>query len=170
VALRQLHLDLDNLPPQIAFLSGLRASNAALVAGALFGVWQGLLLVSFASTIGATLAFLAARHLSSDWVHDRMSAKASPRDEGLARDGGFDLFTLRPLPGVPFFAGHLSMGLTSIRTLTFYPVRKAGMLAGAAVFVSAGTRLARIDNVSDIGSPGLVMPFAQRAAFPGLPA
>lgn len=137
-----------------------------LAAGALFGFWQGLLLVSFASTIGATGAFLAARYLLRDWVRARLGARAQAVDAGLERDGAFYLFTLRLIPVVPFFAVNLLMGLTPIRTLTFYLVSQVGMLAGTAVYVNAGTQLARIDSLSGILSPVLILSFALLGLFP----
>ncbi|AVO39610.1 FAD-dependent oxidoreductase [Pukyongiella litopenaei] len=137
-----------------------------LAAGALFGFWQGLLLVSFASTIGATGAFLAARYLLRDWVRARLGARAQAIEAGLDRDGAFYLFTLRLIPVVPFFAVNLLMGLTPIRTLTFYLVSQAGMLAGTAVYVNAGTQLAQIDSLSGILSPVLILSFALLGLFP----
>ena len=137
-----------------------------LAAGALFGFWQGLVIVSFASTLGATLAFLAARYLLRDWVHGRMGRRADAIDAGMRRDGAFYLFSLRLIPIIPFFAVNLLMGLTPIRTLTFYLVSQAGMLAGTAVYVNAGTQLARLDSLSGIVSPPLLVSFALLGLFP----
>ncbi len=137
-----------------------------LAAGALFGFWAGLLLVSFASSIGATLAFLTARYLLRDAVRARLGARAAAIEQGLARDGAFYLFTLRLIPVIPFFAVNLLMGLTPIRTRTFYLVSQAGMLAGTAVYVNAGTRLAQIDSLSGIASPALLASFALLGLFP----
>jgi len=142
------------------------ATWMTLAAGALFGFWQGLLIVSFASTFGATLAFLAARYLLRDWVRERLGARARTLDAGLARDGAFYLFTLRLIPIVPFFAVNLLMGLTPIRVLTFYLVSQAGMLAGTAVYVNAGTQLAQIDDLSGIVSLPLLLSFALLGIFP----
>lgn len=139
-----------------------------LAAGALFGFWQGLVIVSFASTLGATLAFLAARYLLRDWVHGRMGRRADAIDAGMRRDGAFYLFSLRLIPIIPFFAVNLLMGLTPIRTLTFYLVSQAGMLAGTAVYVNAGTQLARLDSLSGIVSPPLLVSFALLGLFPWL--
>ena len=124
--------------------------------GALFGFWPGLLLVSFASSLGATLAFLAARYLLRNWVRDRLGSRARAIDEGLARDGAFYLFTLRLIPVLPFFAINLLMGLTPMRAMTFFGVSQIGMLAGTAVYVNAGTQLAAVDSLSGILSPYLV--------------
>ena len=137
-----------------------------LAAGALFGFWQGLVIVSFASTLGATLAFLAARYLLRDWVHGRMGRRANAIDAGMRRDGAFYLFSLRLIPIIPFFAVNLLMGLTPIRTLTFYLVSQAGMLAGTAVYVNAGTQLARLDSLSGIVSAPLLVSFALLGLFP----
>ena len=137
-----------------------------LAAGALFGLWGGIVIVSFASTVGATFAFLASRYLLRDWVRARLGPRAATIDAGLARDGAFYLFTLRLIPVVPFFAVNLLMGLTPIRVLTFYLVSQAGMLAGTAVYVNAGTQLAQLNSLSGIVSPGLLLSFALLGLFP----
>ncbi|MFV0245504.1 MAG: FAD-dependent oxidoreductase [Qingshengfaniella sp.] len=137
-----------------------------LAGGALFGFWQGVLLVSFASAIGATLAFLASRYLLRDWVRARLGARAGRIDEGLRRDGPFYLFSLRLIPVIPFFAVNLLMGLTPIPARTFYWVSQLGMLAGTAVYVNAGTQIAALDSLSGIVSPRLLASFALLAVFP----
>lgn len=137
-----------------------------LAAGALFGFWLGLALVSFASSIGATLAFLAARYLLRDTVRGKLGGRAQVIEAGLTRDGPFYLFTLRLVPVVPFFAVNLLMGLTGMRALTFYLVSQAGMLAGTVVYVNAGTQLAQIDGLSGIMSPALLGSFALLGLFP----
>lgn len=137
-----------------------------LGAGALFGFWQGLVIVSFASSIGATLAFLAARYLLRDWVRERLGTRADTIDEGMRRDGPFFLFSLRLIPVIPFFAVNLLMGLTSIRALTFYLVSQVGMLAGTAAYVNAGTQLAKLESLSGIVSPALLLSFALLGLFP----
>ncbi|MBE3637322.1 FAD-dependent oxidoreductase [Mangrovicoccus algicola] len=137
-----------------------------LAGGALFGFWQGLVLVSFASAIGATLAFLVARYLARDWVRAKLGARAAGLEAGLARDGAFYLFSLRLIPVVPFFALNLLMGLGPIRARTFYWVSQAGMLAGTAVYVNAGTQLARLDSLSGLVSGPVLASFAALAAFP----
>lgn len=137
-----------------------------LAAGAVFGVTTGTLIVSFASSIGATLAFLASRYLFHDAVQVRFGARLRSVNEGVARDGAFYLFSLRLVPIFPFFAVNLLMSLTSIRTWTFYWVSQVGMLLGTVVYVNAGTQLARIEALSDIASPGLLASFAALGALP----
>ena len=123
------------------------AALMTLVAGAIFGLVIGTIVVSFASSIGATLAFLASRFLLRDWVQAKFGARLSGINAGVAREGGFYLFTLRLIPVLPFFAINLLMGLTPLRTLTFYLVSQAGMLAGTLVYVNAGTQLALITSL-----------------------
>jgi dihydrolipoamide dehydrogenase len=142
------------------------AAVMTLAGGAIFGFWIGLLLVSFASTIGATLAFLVARFLLMDYVKRRFGDKLKAVYEGIEKDGAFYLFTLRLVPLFPFFVINLVMGLTPIRTATFYVVSQIGMLAGTAVYVNAGTQLAQIDSISGILSPGLIFSFALLGIFP----
>ncbi|MFN3279818.1 MAG: FAD-dependent oxidoreductase [Paracoccus hibiscisoli] len=137
-----------------------------LAGGALFGFWTGLLIVSFASAMGATLAFLASRYLLRDWVRARLGARAAGIEAGLSRDGAFYLFSLRLMPVVPFFAVNLLMGLTRVPAWTFYWVSQLGMLAGTAVYVNAGTQLAGLDSLSGIVSPPLLASFALLAVFP----
>jgi pyruvate/2-oxoglutarate dehydrogenase complex dihydrolipoamide dehydrogenase (E3) component/uncharacterized membrane protein YdjX (TVP38/TMEM64 family) len=137
-----------------------------LAAGAVFGLWRGLLIVSFASTMGATLAFLAARFLLRDFVSRRFGERFRAIDQGVARDGAFYLFTLRLVPLFPFFLINLLMGLTALPALTFYWVSQVGMLAGTAVYVNAGTRLAQLESVRGILSPGLLLSFALLGVFP----
>ncbi|HQR70762.1 MAG TPA: FAD-dependent oxidoreductase [Burkholderiaceae bacterium] len=142
------------------------AAVMTLAAGALFGLFSGILIVSFASSIGATLAFLASRFVLRDAVQRRFGDRLKAVNEGMARDGAFYLFTLRLVPLFPFFIVNLVMGLTPIRTRTFYWVSQIGMLAGTAVYVNAGTQLARIDGLSGIVSPGLLFSFALLGVFP----
>jgi pyruvate/2-oxoglutarate dehydrogenase complex dihydrolipoamide dehydrogenase (E3) component/uncharacterized membrane protein YdjX (TVP38/TMEM64 family) len=125
----------------ITALSVPGAVIATLAGGALFGLALGTALVSFASSIGATLAFLSSRFLLRDWVRIRFADRLQAIDEGMRREGAFYLFALRLVPVVPFFAINLAMGLTSIRTRTFYGVSQLGMLAGTLVYVYAGTQL-----------------------------
>lgn len=150
----------------VAALSLPGAAILTLAAGALFGFWTGTLLASFASSIGATLAFLAARHVLRDAVQARFGERLRTFDENVERDGAFYLFTVRLVPVFPFFLVNLLMGLTRIRTGTFYLVSQAGMLAGTAVFVNAGTQLARIDSLSGILSPALIGSFVLLGLFP----
>ncbi|WP_020482778.1 FAD-dependent oxidoreductase [Methylomonas sp. MK1] len=142
------------------------ATILTLAGGAVFGLLWGTLIVSFASSIGATLAFLAARFLLRDWVKSRFSARLQAIDEGVSRDGAFYLFTLRLVPLFPFFMINLAMGLTPIKTRTFYWVSQVGMLAGTVVYVNAGTQLAKIDSLSAILSPSLLGSFALLGVFP----
>jgi len=130
-----------------------------LAGGALFGLVTGTIIVSFASSLGATLAFLASRFLFRDAVRAKFGQRLAPIENGVAKDGAFYLFTLRLVPAFPFFLVNLLMGLTPIRTATFYAVSQLGMLAGTIVFVYAGTQLAQIDSVSGILSPGLIGAF-----------
>lgn len=142
------------------------AAVMTLAGGALFGLWVGLVLVSFASTIGATIAFLAARFLLKDYVQSRFGEKLKAVNDGIEKDGAFYLFTLRLVPLFPFFVINLVMGLTPIRTAVFYLVSQIGMLAGTFVYVNAGTQLAKIESVKGILSPGLVISFALLGIFP----
>jgi uncharacterized membrane protein YdjX (TVP38/TMEM64 family) len=152
-----------------AAVTGLSIPGAAimsLVAGALFGVVLGSIIVSFASTIGATLAFLSSRYLLRDWVQGKFGERLRPIDDGLAKDGAFYLFTLRLIPVFPFFVINLLMGLTRINTWTFFWVSQLGMLAATVVFVNAGTQISRIESTSGLLSPALIGSFAALALFP----
>ncbi len=142
------------------------ATILTLAGGAIFGLGWGLLLVSFASTIGATLAFVAARFLLRDWVQARFATRLADIDKGVQRDGAFYLFGLRLIPVVPFFVINLAMGLTAMRARTFYWVSQLGMLAGTAVYVNAGTQLAQIQSLKDVVSPGLLGSFVLLGLFP----
>ncbi|TSA13137.1 MAG: pyridine nucleotide-disulfide oxidoreductase, partial [Betaproteobacteria bacterium] len=137
-----------------------------LAGGAVFGLLWGTVLISFASTAGATLAFLVSRFLLRDWVQLRFGERLRAIDAGVEREGGFYLFTLRLVPVFPFFVINLLMGLTAIRTRTFYWVSQAGMLLGTIVYVNAGTQLAKIESLSGILSPALVASFALLGVFP----
>ncbi|WP_439546563.1 FAD-dependent oxidoreductase [Sandarakinorhabdus sp.] len=139
-----------------------------LAGGALFGLALGTLIVSFASSIGATLAFLVSRYLLRDMVQARFGERLRPINDGVARDGAFYLFSLRLVPVFPFFLVNLLMGLTPIRTGTFYLVSQAGMLLGTIVYVNAGTQLAGIDTLADVASPGLLASFAALGLLPWL--
>tara|TARA_R110001606_G_scaffold235945_1_gene383849 strand:- start:21165 stop:23315 length:2151 start_codon:yes stop_codon:yes gene_type:complete len=137
-----------------------------LAAGALFGVLAGTIIVSFASTIGATIAFLSSRYLFRDTIKARFGDRLKAIDDGVEKDGPFYLLTLRLVPIFPFFLINLLMGLTAIKARTFYIVSQIGMLLGTVVYVNAGTQLANIDEVSDIGSPGLLLSFAALGITP----
>ncbi len=137
-----------------------------LAAGALFGVLAGTIIVSFASSIGATIAFLSSRYLFRDTIKARFGDRLKAIDDGVEKDGPFYLLTLRLVPIFPFFLINLLMGLTAIKARTFYIVSQIGMLLGTVVYVNAGTQLANIDEVSDIGSPGLLLSFAALGITP----
>ena len=145
-------------------VTGLSLPGAAimtLIAGALFGLLLGTVIVSFASTLGATLAFLASRFLLRDWVQQRFGDRLRPINEGIAREGAFYLFALRLVPAFPFFVINLVMGLTPIRTSTYYWVSQLGMFAGTLVYVYAGTQLGAFKI-----SAGLLLAFALLGIFP----
>ncbi|WP_371136744.1 FAD-dependent oxidoreductase, partial [Hydrogenophaga sp.] len=137
-----------------------------LAGGAIFGLGWGLLLVSFASSVGATLAFLTARFLLRDSVQSRFGQRLADVDKGIQKDGAFYLFTLRLIPVVPFFVINLLMGLTKMKTWTYYWVSQLGMLAGTAVYVNAGTQLGQLDSLQGILSPGLLGSFVLLGLFP----
>jgi pyruvate/2-oxoglutarate dehydrogenase complex dihydrolipoamide dehydrogenase (E3) component/uncharacterized membrane protein YdjX (TVP38/TMEM64 family) len=150
-------------------VTGLSLPGAALmtlVGGAIFGLLWGTVIISFASSIGATLAFLASRFLFRESIQRRFGGNLKTINDGVERDGAFYLFALRLVPAFPFFVINLVMGLTSIRTWTFYWVSQVGMLAGTIVYVNAGTQLARIDSLSGILSPALIISFALLGIFP----
>ncbi|MBL3527041.1 MAG: FAD-dependent oxidoreductase [gamma proteobacterium endosymbiont of Lamellibrachia anaximandri] len=142
------------------------ATVMTLAVGAVFGLFWGLLLVSFASTIGATLAFVIARFLLRDTVQSRFGDRLKSINAGIEKDGAFYLFTLRLVPLFPFFVINLVMGLTPIKTWTFYWISQVGMLAGTVVYVNAGTQLAGLDSLSGILSPGLIGSFVLLGLFP----
>lgn len=137
-----------------------------LAGGALFGLGLGTLVVSFASTLGATLAMLVSRHLLREAVQSRFGARLAEVDRGIARDGAFYLFTLRLVPVLPFFAINLLMGLTAMRVWTYAWVSQLGMLAGTLVYVNAGTQLAQISSLQGIVSPSLLGAFALLGVLP----
>jgi len=137
-----------------------------LVGGAIFGLLWGTVIVSFASSIGATLAFLVSRLVLRDWVQQAFARYMQPINAGVEREGAFYLFTMRLIPQIPFFAINLVMGLTPIPPRTFYWVSQLGMLAGTVVYVNAGTQLAAIDSPSGILSPGLIGAFLLLGFFP----
>ncbi len=139
-----------------------------LAGGALFGLWWGTLIVSFASSIGALLAFLVSRYLLRETVQSRFGDRLNIINAGIQRDGAFYLFTLRLIPVFPFFLINLLMGLTTMSALTFYGVSQLGMLAGTFVYVNAGTQLAQLTSLSGILSPAIVLSFALLATFPWL--
>ncbi len=142
------------------------AAVMTLAAGALFGFWTGIILVSFASSIGATLACAVARYLFRDWTRDKLGKWYHKINSGIEREGAFYLFTMRLIPAIPFFAINLGMALTGMRLWTFYWVSQLGMLAGTAVFVNAGNQLGQVSKVGDILSPGLIISFVILGIFP----
>lgn len=142
------------------------AAVVTLLGAALFGFWTSLLLVSFASTIGATLAFLSSRFLLRDWVQGKFGGKLDTINKGVEKDGAFYLFSLRLIPVFPFFLINLLMGLTPIHVARYYLVSQLGMLPGTAVYLNAGTQLANIDSLSGIVSPTVLASFALLGLFP----
>jgi pyruvate/2-oxoglutarate dehydrogenase complex dihydrolipoamide dehydrogenase (E3) component/uncharacterized membrane protein YdjX (TVP38/TMEM64 family) len=150
----------------VAALSLPGAAIVTLAGGAIFGLAEGIVLASFASTIGGTLAFLSSRFVLRDMVQERFGTYLKPINEGVAKDGAFYLFTLRLVPLFPFFVINLVMGLTPIRTFTFYWVSQIGMLAGTAVYVNAGTQLGNLTSAAGILSPGLILSFVLLGIFP----
>ncbi|OOE86154.1 dihydrolipoyl dehydrogenase [Salinivibrio siamensis] len=142
------------------------AAVASLLGAALFGFWWALVLVSFASSIGATLAFLVSRFMLRDWVQAKFGNKLDTINRGIEKDGSLYLLTLRLIPIFPFFLINLVMGLTSFKTRTFYWVSQLGMLPGTAVYVNAGTQLAQIDALGDVVSPSVLGSLALLGVFP----
>ncbi len=142
------------------------AAVLTLAAGALFGVVEGLLLVSFASTIGASLAFLMARFVLRDSLRARYRERLQKVDAGIARDGAFYLFSLRLVPVFPFFLVNLLAGLTALPLRTFYWVSQLGMLPGTIAYVYAGTQLAQVESLRDVLSPGLLGAFVLLGLLP----
>jgi len=142
------------------------AAVLTLAGGALFGFWIGTLAVSFASTIGATLACFVSRFLLRDWVQRNIGRKLSIINDGIQKEGAFYLFTMRLIPAFPFFVINLLMGLTRMPLRTFYWVSQLGMLPGTMVYVNAGKELAKIDSLSGILSPGLIFSFVLLGLFP----
>jgi pyruvate/2-oxoglutarate dehydrogenase complex dihydrolipoamide dehydrogenase (E3) component/uncharacterized membrane protein YdjX (TVP38/TMEM64 family) len=150
----------------MAALSIPGAAFLTLLGGALFGLVNGTIIVSIASTIGATLAFLGSRFLLRDWVQGKFGNKLAAINEGIDKEGGFYLFTLRLVPVFPFFAVNLLMGLTKIKTLTYAWVSQLGMLPATIVYVLAGTELSKISSLKGVASPGLLGAFAALGLFP----
>ena len=144
------------------------AAALTLIGGAIFGLGWGLLLISFASSLGATFAFLITRLLLKDWVQAKFGSYLGTLNKGIEKDGAFYLFTLRLIPVVPFFVINLVMGLMPIKAWTFYWVSQLGMLAGTAVYVNAGAQLGQLDELSFAGimTPGLLGSFVLLALFP----
>lgn len=142
------------------------ASLLTLLSGALFGFAYGLLLVSFASTIGATIAFLMARFILRDSIQGKYAEQLKKFNQGFEKEGNFYLLALRLVPVFPFFMVNMVMGILPIKTRAYYWVSQLGMLPGTAVFVFAGTELSKIKTLSDITSPSLLLAFALLGVFP----
>lgn len=142
------------------------ATVMTLAGGALFGFGIALIAISFASTIGATLACFASRYLLRNWIEKKFGDKLSVINTGIEKEGAFYLFMLRLIPLFPFFIINLLMGLTRIKLTTFYWVSQIGMVAGTAVYVNAGSELGKINSLSGILSPGLIISFVILGIFP----
>ncbi len=150
----------------IAALSLPGATILTIAGGAIFGLIQGTILVSFASTIGATIAMLVARTLLKNYAQQKFKDHIPTINKKLAEEGAFYLFTLRLIPVFPFFVVNLVMGLTPIRVFTFAWVSQIGMLAGTLVYVNAGVELGNVNALGDIASPGLLISFALIGILP----
>lgn len=142
------------------------AALLTLLGGALFGLWPGILLVSFAATLGATLAMLVSRYLLRDWVQRRFAGPMRTVNDGVARDGAFYLFALRLMPLFPFFVVNLLAGVTTLGVRRYWWVSQLGMLPGAMVFLNAGHQLGQIASLRDILSPGVVFAFTLLGLLP----
>ena len=142
------------------------AAVMTLAGGGLFGLLTGTIIVSFASTLGATLAFLVSRYLLRDMVQQKFGDKLEIINQGIEKEGEYYLFTLRLIPLFPFFLINLVMGLTPIKTFKYFVVSQLGMLPGTVVFVFAGTQLAQIDSLQGILSPGIITAFVLLGLFP----
>ena len=142
------------------------AGVMTLIAGAIFDLAVGVVLVSFASTIGASIAFVLSRYLFRDLVQRRFESALRPINQGVEREGAFYLFALRLVPAVPFFAINVSMALTPIRLWTFYWVSQIGMFAGTIVYVNAGQQIGQLESLGGILSPMLIGSFALLGLFP----
>jgi uncharacterized membrane protein YdjX (TVP38/TMEM64 family) len=142
------------------------AAVMTIAGGALFGLTVGIVAVSIASSIGATLACFFARFILRDWVEGKFGEKLRTINEGIEKEGSFYLFTARLIPIFPFFVINLTMGLTKMPLLRFFWVSQLGMLAGTAVYVNAGKELGKIESLSGIISPGLILSFVILGLFP----
>jgi uncharacterized membrane protein YdjX (TVP38/TMEM64 family) len=166
----------EHVIPTIAIYFGIYVTTTALslpgaavltlAAGALFGLLTGTIVVSFASTLGATLVFLVSRFLLRDYIQEKFREKLKMINQGIEKEGEFYLFTLRLVPLFPFFLINLVMGLTPIRTVKFFVVSQLGMLPGTIVYVFAGTQLAQLESLNGILSPGLIAAFVLLGIFP----
>ncbi len=150
----------------VAALSLPGALIMTLAAGAFFGVITGSIIVSFASTIGATLAMLAARYLFRETIQSKYGNKLEAINQGIDEEGGFYLFTIRLIPVIPFFVVNLVMGLTTIKTIVFALVSQLGMLPATMIYVNAGHQLASIESIKDIVSLPIIISLAILGIFP----
>lgn len=150
----------------VASLSVPGAALLTLLGGALFGLWQGTLLVSFASTLGATLAMLTSRYLLRDWVSHRFTRQIAMVNHGMARDGVFYLFALRLMPLFPFVVVNLLAGLTSVSVRRYWWVSQVGMLPATVVYLNAGQQLSQLTSMRDILSPAMLAAFALLGLLP----
>jgi len=142
------------------------AAVLTLAGGALLGLWTGVITVSFASSIGATLACVVSRFILRDWVQSKFGDRLKPVNDGIEKEGAFYLFTLRLIPIFPIWLINLLMGLTKMPLRRFYWVSQVGMLPATIVYVNAGKELAKIESLSGILSPGLIISFAALGIFP----
>ena len=142
------------------------AAVMTIAGGALFGLSVGIVAVSFASTVGATLACFFSRFILRDWVQEKLGERFKAINEGVEKEGAYYLFTARLIPVFPFFVINLAMGLTKMPLFRFFWVSQLGMLAGTAVYVNAGREIGKIESLSDIFSPGLFISFAILGLFP----
>lgn len=142
------------------------ASVLTLAGGALLGLWTGTVTVSFASTIGATLACIVSRFILRDWLQAKVGDKLKAVNDGIEKEGAFYLFTLRLIPLFPFWLINLVMGLTKMPLRRFFWVSQLGMLPGTIVYVNAGKELSKIESLSGILSPGLIISFVLLGLFP----
>lgn len=142
------------------------AAILTLLGGALFPLWEGTILVSFASTLGATLAMLASRYLLRDWVQQRFAQQMKTVNAGMTHDGAGYLFALRLMPLFPFFLVNLLMGLTRIGLRRYWWVSQLAMLPATVVFLNAGRELGKVSTLRDILSPGMVFAFTLLGLLP----
>jgi uncharacterized membrane protein YdjX (TVP38/TMEM64 family) len=142
------------------------ASPLSIAGGAIFGFWVTTIVVSFASTIGATLACFVSRFLLRDWIQNKFGDKITKVNEGIEKEGAFYLFTLRLIPIFPFWMINLVMGLSKMSLFKFYWVSQIGMLPGTMVYVNAGKELAKVESIKGIFSPSLIISFALIGIFP----
>ncbi|MGA7966035.1 MAG: TVP38/TMEM64 family protein [Gammaproteobacteria bacterium] len=142
------------------------ASAITLIAGPVFGLFWGSVIVTFAAAFGATFSFLVARFLLRDWVQARFEHQLAAINRGIEHDGIFYLFLLRLIPAFPFFVINLVMGLTPMRTRTYFWVSLVGMIPGNILYVNAGVQLGKIHSLHDLLSPGLIASFVALGVFP----